>query len=198
MGVAKPFPIPKQWVCEAYLQVKANGGGPGVDGQTVEDFEDDLKSNLYRIWNRRSWGSYFPPPVKSVAIPKSDGRERRLGIPTISDRIAQAVVKRVLEPIVEPQFLPQSYGYRPSRSAHDAIGKAREHCWRYDWVVDLDIRAFFDTLDHHLVMHAVRRYTRCRWILLYVERRHKAPLQREDGTIEERKSGTPHEIPSCQ
>lgn len=174
MGVAKPFHISKMLVWEAYLRVKSRDGGPGVDGQTVEDFEVNLKNNLYRIWNRMSSGSYFPPPVKLVVIPKSDGRERRLGVPTVSDRIAQTVVKMVLEPTVEPQFHLDSYGYRPGRSAHDAIGKARGRCWRYDWVLDLDIKGFFDTLNHRLVMHAVRRYTRSRWVLLYVERWLKA------------------------
>ena len=191
MGVAKPFDIPKKLVWESYLRVKANHGGPGADGQTMEDFEVDLKDNLYRIWNRMSSGSYFPPPVQLVVIPKSDGRERRLGVPTVGDRIAQNVVKMVLEPIVEPQFHCDSYGYRPGRSAHDAIGVARKRCWTFDWVLDLDIRAFFDTLDHKLVMHAVSRYTRCRWVLLYVERWLKAPMQLEDGSLEERKSGTP-------
>jgi RNA-directed DNA polymerase len=189
--VAKPFHIPKKLVWEAYLRVKAKKGGPGVDGQTMEVFEGNLKDNLYRIWNRMSSGSYLPPPVKLVVIPKSDGRERRLGVPTVSDRIAQNVVKMVLEPLVEPKFHRDSYGFRPGRSAHDAIARARERCWKHDWVLDLDIRAFFDTMDHELVMHAVRKYTRCRWTLLYVERWLKAPMQREDGTIEERKCGTP-------
>ena len=145
MGVAKPFLIPKKLVWEAYLRVKASDGGPGVDGQTVEGFEVNLKDNLYRIWNRMSSGSYFPPPVKLVEIPKSDGCTRRLGVPTVADRVAQNVVKLVLEPIVEPQFHPDSFGYRPGRSAHQAIETARGRCWRYDWVLDLDIRAFFDS-----------------------------------------------------
>ncbi len=191
MEVAKSFHIPKKLVWEAYLRVKASAGGPGVDGQTIEDFEVSLKDNLYRIWNRMSSGTYFPPPVKLVAIPKGDGRERRLGVPTVADRIAQTVVKMVLDPLVEPQFHPDSYGYRLGRSAHDAVARARERCWQYDWVLDLDIRAFFDTLDHRLVMRAVQRYTHCRWVLLYVERWLKAPLQLEDGSLEERKSGTP-------
>jgi RNA-directed DNA polymerase len=189
--VAKPFHIPKQLVWEAYRRVKASAGGPGVDGQTVENFEADLKDNLYRIWNRMSSGSYFPPPVKLVAIPKSDGRERRLGIPTVADRVAQNVVKMVLDPIVEPQFHADSYGYREGRSALDAVGRARERCWRYDWVLDLDIRAFFDTLDHGLVLRAVQRYTSCRWVLLYIQRWLNAPLQLKDGSLERRKSGTP-------
>jgi len=191
VGVAKPFQISKKLVWESYLRVKARGGGPGVDGETVEDFEAALKDKLYRIWNRMSSGSYFPPPVKLVVIPKNDGRERRLGVPTVADRIAQGVVKLILEPIVEPQFHRDSYGYRPGRSALDAVGKARERCWHNDWVLDLDIRAFFDTLDHQLVMRAVQRYTRCRWVLLYIERWLTAPLQVEDGTLEERESGTP-------
>lgn len=191
MGVAKPFQIPKKLVWEAYLQVKAAGGGPGEDGQTVEDFEVSLEDNLYRLWNRMSSGSYFPPPVRLVVIPKSDGGERRLGVPTVTDRIAQGVVKRVLEPVVEPRFHADSYGYRPGRSAHQAIEKARNRCWRYDWVLDLDIKGFFDSLDHRLVMRAVRRFTRCRWVHLYVERWLKAPLRHADGTLEERKAGTP-------
>lgn len=191
MKVAKPFHIPKKLVWEAYLRVKASDGGPGVDGQTVEDFETNLKDNLYRIWNRMSSGSYFPPPVKLVVIPKSDGRDRRLGVPTVADRVAQNVVKMVLDPIVEPQFHPDSYGYREGRSAHDAVARARVRCWRYDWVLDLDIRAFFDALDHQLMLRAVQRYTRCPWILLYIERWLTAPLQLEDGSLQERKSGTP-------
>jgi RNA-directed DNA polymerase len=189
--VAKPFNIPKKLVWAAWLRVKASGGGPGVDGQSIEAFEVDLKNNLYRIWNRMSSGSYFPPAVKLVTIPKSDGRERRLGVPTVADRVAQNVVKLILDPIVEPEFHKDSYGYRQGRSAHDAVARARERCWRYDWVLDLDIRAFFDTLDHQLVMRAVQRYTCSRWIHLYVERWLKAPLQLEDGALEERKSGTP-------
>jgi len=191
VGVAKSFDIPKKLVWEAFQRVKASRGGPGVDGQTVEDFELNLKDNLYRIWNRMSSGSYFPPPVQLVVIPKSDGRERRLGVPTVADRVAQNVVKMVLEPLVEPHFHPDSYGYRPGRSAHDALSRARERCWRYDWVLDLDIRAFFDTLDHDLVMRAVQRYTHCRWIILYVKRWLTAPMQVEDGSLEERKTGTP-------
>ena len=191
MEVAKPFHIPKKLVWEAYLRVKTSDGGPGVDGQTVEDFEASLKDNLYRIWNRMSSGSYFPPPVKLVEIPKSDGQRRRLGVPTVADRVAQNVVKAVLDPLVEPQFHPDSYGYRVGRSAHDAIARTRERCWRFDWVLDLDIRAFFDTLDHRLVMRALKRYTHCRWVLLYVERWLKASMQLEDGSLEERKAGTP-------
>jgi group II intron reverse transcriptase/maturase len=191
MGVAKPFNIPKKLVWEAYLRVKANGGAPGVDGQTIEAFERDLKDNLYRLWNRMSSGTYFPPPVLRVAIPKRSGGVRNLGIPTVADRIAQTVVKMALEPGVEPRFHPDSYGYRPGRSAVHAAGQARERCWKFDWVLDLDIRAFFDSLDHEFVMRAVRRYTSERWVLLYIERWLKAPVQVEGGALEPREAGTP-------
>jgi RNA-directed DNA polymerase len=143
---AKPFCIPKREVWEAYKRVKANQGAAGVDGQSIAKFEEDLSSNLYRIWNRMSSGSYFPPPVRRVDIPKGPGKAgtRPLGIPTVSDRIAQMVVQRYLEPILEPVFHDDSYGYRPGRSAHDALGAARQRCWRYDWVLDLDIRSFLE------------------------------------------------------
>jgi reverse transcriptase-like protein len=188
---AKPFSISKQVVVKAYQRVKANGGAAGVDAQGIEAFERDLKDNLYKIWNRMSSGTYFPPPVRSVGIPKKDGGERRLGIPTVADRVAQTVVKMYLEPAVEPYFHPNSYGYRPRKSAADALAMARQRCWRYDWAIDLDIRGFFDNLDHALVMRAVGRYTQCRWILLYVQRWLEAPMQLEDGTLVPRTKGTP-------
>lgn len=191
MSEAKPYRISKQLVWDAYLRVKENDGAPGIDGQSMEDFEQNLKDNLYRIWNRMSSGTYFPPPVLQVSIPKRDGGERKLGIPTVTDRIAQTVVKMVLEPMVEPQFHSDSYGYRPNRSALDAVGRARERCWRYNWVLDLDIRSFFDSLDHDLVMHAVKRFTDCRWILLYVKRWLSAPVQQADGSLIARTKGTP-------
>ncbi len=149
---AKPFRISKWVVWEAYTRVKANHGAAGVDAESVEMFEQDLKNNLYRIWNRMSSGTYFPPPVRSVGIPKKDGSERRLGVPTVADRIAQTVVKMYLEPEVEPQFHPDSYGYRPRKSAVDALTATRQRCWRYDWVIDLDVRGFFDNLDHSLAL----------------------------------------------
>ena len=139
----KSFSISKQVVWEAYRRVKVNQGAAGVDGQSIKDFEVGLKDNLYKIWNRMSSGSYFPPPVRTVDIPKSDGRSRRLGIPTVSDRVAQMVVKMCLEPDVEPIFHPDSYGYISGRSALDAVGVVRERCWRYNWVLDLDIQGFF-------------------------------------------------------
>lgn len=188
---AKPFNISKKVVWEAYKRVKANQGAAGVDSKTVEELERNLKSNLYKIWNRMSSGTYFPPPVRAVAIPKKDGGERRLGIPTVSDRIAQTVVKLYLEPLVEPHFHPDSYGYRPRKSAADALATARQRCWRHDWVIDLDIRGFFDNLDHALIMRAVGKYTQCPWILLYVKRWLEAPAQQEDGTLVPRTKGTP-------
>jgi RNA-directed DNA polymerase len=162
--------------------MKANQGAAGVNGQTIEEFEEDL-SNLYRIWNRMSSGSYVPPPVRRVDIPKGEGRTRPLGIPTVSDRIAQMVVKRYLEPILEPLFHEDSYGYRPGRSAHQALSVARQRCWRYDWVLDLDIKGFFDNIDWNLLMRAVRRHTDCKWVLLYIERWLKAPVSMPDGTL---------------
>ncbi len=162
-----------------------------MDSESIEAFEEDLKNNLYRIWNRMSSGTYFPPPVRSVGISKKDGGERRLGIPTVSDRVAQTVVKMYLEPLVEPSFHHDSYGFRPKKSALDAIGVVRQRCWRYDWVIDLDIRGFFDNLDHALVMRAVEKYTQCRWILLYIKRWLKAAAQQEDGTLVPRTKGTP-------
>jgi len=144
MSEAKPFCISKKEVWEAYKRVKANKGAAGVDDQSIEDFEKKLKKNLYKIWNRMSSGSYFPPPVRTVKIPKRNGGERKLGIPTVADRIAQQVVKARLEPEVDPLFHADSYGYRPGKSALDAVGQARERCWRYDWVLDLDIKGFFD------------------------------------------------------
>jgi len=188
---AKPFCIAKREVWEAYKRVKANQGAAGVDGQTIEEFEEDLSNNLYRIWNRMSSGSYVPPPVRRVDIPKGEGRTRPLGIPTVSDRIAQMVVKRYLEPILEPLFHEDSYGYRPGRSAHQALSVARQRCWRYDWVLDLDIKGFFDNIDWNLLMRAVRRHTDCKWVLLYIERWLKAPVSMPDGTLMSREKGTP-------
>jgi RNA-directed DNA polymerase len=188
---AKPFCISKHVVWEAYKRVKSKKGAAGVDSESIEAFERDLKNNLYKIWNRMSSGTYFPPPVRSVAIPKSDGGERVLGIPTVSDRVAQMVAKMYLEPMVEPSFHSDSYGYRPKKSALDAVGVTRQRCWRSDWVIDLDIRGFFDNLDHELVMRAVGRYTQCRWLHLYVRRWLEAPMQQEDGTLVPRTKGTP-------
>jgi group II intron reverse transcriptase/maturase len=191
MPEAKPYNIPKQLVWDAYQRVKANRGAAGVDGESLEAFEKDLKGNLFKIWNRMSSGSYFPPPVRLVEIPKGNGGTRPLGIPTVGDRVAQTVVKMVLEPKVEPVFHADSYGYRPGRSAIDAVAMARKRCWRADWVIDLDIKAFFDSLDHDLVERAMARHTDKPWVKLYVARWLRAPLQREDGTLEPRLKGTP-------
>ena len=170
MNEAKPFQISKQQVWEAFKRVKANRGAAGVDGQSITDFEEDLKNNLYKLWNRMSSGSYFPSPVRRVEIPKGDGKMRPLGIPTVADRIAQMVVKQSLEPLLEPHFHKDSYGYRPGKSAIEAVGVARQRCWRFPWVLDLDIKGFFDNIDHDLMLKAVRQHTDCRWVLMYVER----------------------------
>ena len=181
MPEAKPYAISKQVVWEAYQKVKANHGAAGVDGESIEAFETDLKGNLYKIWNRMSSGSYFPPPVRLVEIPKASGGSRPLGIPTVGDRVAQMVVKMHLEPLVEPHFHPDSYGYRPGRSALDAVATARERCWRSDWVIDLDIKGFFDNLDHELVMKTVRHHVEAPWVLLYIERWLRAPFKGRTG-----------------
>ena len=191
MDKAKPFCISKWEVWEAYKRVRANQGAAGVDGQSIAEFEEEVKDNLFKIWNRMSSGSYFPPPVRRVDIPKDNGGTRPLGIPTVADRIAQTVVKRYLEPILEKYFHPDSYGYRPKKSAIEAIGVARQRCWRYDWVLDLDIKGFFDSIDHELLLRAVRKHTDCKWVLLYIERWLKAPVQLEDGSLIHRDRGTP-------
>ena len=188
----KPFAIPKAMVWEAWRQVKANQGAPGVDGQALDDFEADLADNLYKIWNRMSSGSYFPRPVRAVEIPKPHGGGvRTLGVPTIADRVAQTVVAMHLEERAEPRFHPDSYGYRQKRSAHDALAACRERCWRYDWAIDLDVRKFFDEVPHDLVVRAVETVTVARWVLLYVRRWLTAPLEWPNGTLEERTKGTP-------
>jgi group II intron reverse transcriptase/maturase len=188
---AKPYAIPKQLVWDAYQRVKANRGAAGVDGESLAAFEKDLKGNLYKVWNRMSSGSYFPPPVRLVEIPKDNGGTRLLGIPTVADRVAQTVVKMVLEPLVEPAFHPDSYGYRPGKSALDAVGVARKRCWDADWVIDVDIKAFFDSLSHDLVERAVAHHTDSPWVRLYIARWLRAPVQRPDGTLEHRTRGTP-------
>lgn len=187
----KPFVIPKQQVMQAYRLVKANAGAAGVDHQSLGDFEEDLKNNLYCIWNRMSSGSYFPPPVKAVAIPKKSGGERILGVPTVADRVAQTVVKLQIEPDIEPHFLEDSYGYRPGKSALDAVGVTRKRCWRYDWVVEFDIKGLFDNIPHDLLLKALRKHVSCKWALLYVERWLVAPSQQPDGCLVSRTQGTP-------
>lgn len=188
----KSFCIDKRVVWEAWKQVRANQGAAGVDEESIRGFERNLAGNLYKVWNRLSSGSYMPPPVRMVQIPKKDGRGVRiLGVPTVADRVAQTVVKMYLEPSVEQVFHPDSYGYRPGRSALDAVGVCRERCWRADWVIDLDYSTFFDSLDHELMLKAVARHTSERWVLLYVERWLKAPLDDGSGTVVARDRGTP-------
>ena len=188
----KPFQISKRAVWEAYKSVKANKGAAGVDGQSIEDFEKDLKNNLYRIWNRMSSGTYFPPPVRAVEIPKPHGGgTRMLGIPTVADRIAQTVVAKQLEPRTESIFHDDSYGYRPGRSAPMAVGKCRERCWKKPWVLDLDVQKFFDSVDHERMVKAVAANTDQQWVVLYVKRWLTAPIHLPDGTIVERDRGTP-------
>lgn len=189
--MTKPFNISKNIVWEAYQKVKANGGSAGVDNESIDAFNQNLKGNLYKLWNRLSSGSYFPPPVKGVPIPKKSGGERLLGVPTVSDRIAQMVAKITLEPLLEPVFHQDSYGYRPGRSAHDAIALVRQRCWKYDWVVEFDIRKFFDSIDHNLLIRALRKHCQIPWVLLYVERWLKAPMETAAGEVRERSSGTP-------
>jgi group II intron reverse transcriptase/maturase len=188
---AKSFDISKRLVWKAWLKVAANKGAAGIDGQSIMQFERDLKNNLYRLWNRLSSGSYFPPAVRAVEIPKKVGGVRVLGVPTTADRIAQTVVCMVLEPELEPVFHEDSYGYRPGRSALDALTVTRQRCWENDWVIDLDIRAFFDTIDHQLLMRAVKRHTDLPWVVLYVQRWLEAPLAHADGTMTRRDRGSP-------
>jgi len=191
MSKGKPYEISKHLVMEAFILVKANKGAAGVDKESLEQYEKNLKDNLYKLWNRMSSGSYFPKPVKGVEIPKKSGGTRLLGIPTVEDRVAQMVGRLYFEQTVERIFHKDSYGYRPGKSAIDAIRTTRERCWDYDWVIEFDIRKLFDNIDHELLMKAVKKHTDCKWFLLYVERWLKAPFQMPDGTIVERTAGTP-------
>ena len=190
MSSDKSLPITKAMVWKAYQLVKRNGKAAGVDGQSLDDFAKDLENNLYKLWNRMASGSYFPPSVRRVEIPKSGGGSRHLGIPTVTDRVAQMVVKQVLEPQLEPIFDQDSYGYRPGKSAHQAVESCRKRCWKYDWVVDLDIKEFFDSIDHALLMRALQVHTSERLVLLYLRRWLEAPVELPDGILQERTSGT--------
>ncbi len=189
MSKTKSFDISKRLLWNAYLRVAQNHGAAGVDEISITKFEENLKDNLYKLWNRMSSGSYFPVPVKAVAISKATGGERILGIPSVADRIAQTAVALYLEPLVEPKFHADSYGYRPNKSALDAVGVARKRCWKSDWTIDLDISGFFDNLDHELVIRAIKKHTDCKWVLLYIERWMKAPMQMLDGTLKGRDRG---------
>jgi RNA-directed DNA polymerase len=188
----KPFEISKWEVWEAFREVRQNQGAPGVDGQSIADFEVDLKGNLYKIWNRMSSGTYFPPPVRAVEIPKQHGGgTRMLGIPTVADRVAQTVVAKRLGVRVEQVFHDDSYGYRPGRSALDAVERCRQRCWKTNWVIDLDIQKFFDSVRWDLIVKAVQAHTDAVWVVLYVKRWLQAPLRLPDGTLQKRDRGTP-------
>lgn len=187
----KPFVIPKRLVWEAYQCVKANQGSAGIDAVSIEEFERNRNSHLYRIWNRLSSGSYFPPPVKAVPIPKKSGGTRILGVPTVGDRIAQTAAAMVLEPLLEPVFHADSYGYRPGKSAHHALAVTRQRCWQSDWVLEYDIRALFDEIDHSLLLKALHHHCDERWVLLHVERWLSAPIQGPDGEVSGRAKGVP-------
>jgi RNA-directed DNA polymerase len=192
----KPFEISKRAVWEAWEKVRANKGAPGVDGESIADFEKDLKGNLYKIWNRMSSGTYFPPPVRAVEIAKAHGTGTRiLGVPAVADRVAQTVVARVLEGRAEKLFHPDSYGYRPERSALDAVAACRRRCWETDWVIDLDIQKFFDSVPWGLVVRAVQAVTDLPWVVLYVRRWLEAPIRLPDGTLQQRDRGTPQGSP---
>ena len=189
MQKVKSFVISRHLVMQAWLRVKSNRGSAGIDHESIISFETNLKGNLYKIWNRMSSGSYMPQAVKLVEIPKSGNQVRTLGIPTVSDRVAQMVVVLILEPVIDPIFQTDSYGYRPNRSAHDALRQARKRCWQYDWVLDMDIKGFFDNIDHELLLRALEQHTDQKWILLYVERWLKVPYEKFSGEKIEREKG---------
>lgn len=191
MREGKSFDITQHQVLQAYKSVKANQGVGGIDGVDFAEYEKDLRNNLYKLWNRMASGSYYPKPVKGVEIPKRNGKMRLLGIPTIEDRVAQMVVRNRFEPLVEPVFLPDSYGYRPDKSALDAVGVTRERCWKMAWLIEFDIVGLFDNIDHEKMMAAVKKHTDEKWIILYTERFLKAPMVMPDGATRERNSGTP-------
>lgn len=191
MDRRKPYEISQKVVLLAFRKVKANAGAPGIDGVSIEAYERDLKNNLYKLWNRMSSGSYMPKPVMGVEIPKKNSGKRLLGIPTVEDRVAQMTARLYFEPLVEPIFYEDSYGYRPNKSALEAIGKTRERCWKTDWVLEFDIKGLFDNLNHELLMRAVRKHTDNRWVILYIERWLKASVKLPNGEIIERISGTP-------
>ena len=187
---AKPFEIPKLLIYNAWKRVAANKGAPGVDKESIQAYQTDLGNNLYKLWNRMSSGSYHPQPVRQVLIPKGDGF-RSLGIPTVADRTAQMAAKMIIEPRLEQMFHPSSYGYRPGRGAKNAVEQVRRNCWRYDWVLDMDIKAFFDTIDHELMMRAVEKHVPEKWIRIYIRRWLECPIQLENGEMQCRTCGTP-------
>ena len=188
---SKPIPITKEMVWQAYRKVKSNKGSAGVDEVSLKIFDENLSGNLYKLWNRLASGSYFPMPVKEVIIPKSNGGQRKLGIPSISDRIAQEVVKAYLEPRLEAEFLPQSYGYRPNKSAHQALENVQENVRKYAWVIDMDIKAFFDEVDHGLLMKALEKHVPEKWVKMYISRWLETPIQTKEGLVQKQGQGTP-------
>ena len=189
--MTKSLPVSKRMVYNSYLKVCDKNGGAGIDKQSIEMFSENLPGNLYKIWNRMTSGSYFPPPVRTVFIPKKQGGERPLGIPTVSDRIAQGVVKDYLEPVMEAVFHNSSFGYRPGRSAHDALVRCHENCVSRAWVLDVDIKGFFDNISHDIMLRLLQQHTQEKWVLLYVERWLKAGVEQKDGSIATRTKGTP-------
>jgi RNA-directed DNA polymerase len=189
--MTKSLPISKRMVWHSYLHMKSKGGGAGIDGETIERFDKDMSGNLYKLWNRLSSGSYFPPAVKTVLIPKKSGGERPLGIPTVGDRIAQGVVKGYLEPILDVKFVESSYGYRPKKSAHQAVERCQTNCRNKAWVLDIDIKGFFDAINHELLLEMLAQETQEKWVMLYVERWLKAGVEQADGSILGRTKGTP-------
>lgn len=189
--ITKSLPVTKRMVWEAYKHVKGNGGSAGVDKQSIEQFDANLSKNLYKIWNRMASGSYFPPSVRTVLIPKKQGGSRALGIPTVSDRIAQTVLKQHVEPELDRMFHNSSYGYRPGKNAHQAVKQCELHCRAYAWVIDLDIKGFFDNIDHTIMMELVGKHTQEKWVLMYLDRWLKATVTQPDGSILKREQGTP-------
>ena len=189
--MTKSLPVSKRMVWESYLNVISKDGGAGIDGQSIEMLNADMTANLYKLWNRMSSGSYFPPAVRTVLIPKKQGGLRPLGIPTITDRIAQGVVKDYLEPKIESLFHPSSFGYRPGKNAHQALEQCHRNCMTNAWVVDVDIKGFFDNINHDLMMELLKTHSDEKWVLLYVERWLKAGVEQSDKSIEARTKGTP-------
>ena len=189
--MTKSLPVSKRMVHESYLKVVSKNGGAGIDRESIEMFNVDMGKNLYKLWNRMTSGSYFPPPVRTVLIPKKQGGQRPLGIPTVSDRIAQGVVKDYLEPTMESIFHPSSFGYRPGKSAHDALDQCRANCIQRAWVLDVDIKGFFDNISHTIMLQLIAQHNHEKWVLMYVERWLKAGVEQEDGSIVARTKGTP-------
>lgn len=188
----KSIPISRQMVWQAYQKVRSNKGSAGVDTIEMQEFDANRSKHLYKLWNRMASGSYFPPPVKEVEILKKDGSIRKLGIPTISDRVGQMVVKMFIEPRLEAVFSPNSYGYRPKRNAHQALSKVWENCWKQNWVIDLDIKGFFDNIDHNKLMLAVKKHVPENWVCLYIKRWLEAPVFTTAGELLQKQGkGTP-------